>query len=101
MAQPAMVMAPQMAGANNMDMMMARQMCLMKTEPFGLECPSCKKRITTETTCHTSFQQWIFCIAFFFILPGANYIPFCIPFCYKYNHHCPDCKYMIGGSVHM
>ena len=101
MAQPAMVMAPGAVGGNNMNMMMARQMCLMKTDSFGLECPSCQKRIMTETTCHASMQQWLMCIMLFFFAPGLNYIPFCIPFCYNYKHHCPECKYTIGGSQHM
>ncbi|CDW76962.1 UNKNOWN [Stylonychia lemnae] len=60
--------------------------------PRSIECPHCKKVMTTKVKRESTSTQFLFCVILVCVLPPYCCIPFCLPGCYSHKHFCSSCE---------
>ncbi|CAI5455095.1 unnamed protein product [Caenorhabditis angaria] len=65
--------------------------------PASTQCPYCSEHILTETIEKNGMFAWLLFIALlFFGFWLCCCIPFCVRSCKDVEHHCPECKKLLG-----
>ncbi|KFD45159.1 hypothetical protein M513_13964, partial [Trichuris suis] len=67
-------------------------------DPVHVQCANCGSMVTTEVKPVAGTLSWVLCMtcALFGLFFGCCLIPFCVPSLQDVEHHCPNCKTLLG-----
>uniref|UniRef100_A0A5S6QWG0 LITAF domain-containing protein n=1 Tax=Trichuris muris TaxID=70415 RepID=A0A5S6QWG0_TRIMR len=67
-------------------------------DPVHVQCSSCGSMVVTELKPVAGTLSWVLCMtcALFGLFFGCCLIPFCVPSLQDAEHHCPNCKALLG-----
>ncbi|XP_070580677.1 LITAF domain-containing protein-like isoform X1 [Ptychodera flava] len=66
--------------------------------PACIICPRCQQRVVTDVVYVNGSCTWLTCtcLCCFCCILGCCLIPFCVDRCLDVEHHCPECKWLVG-----
>ncbi|XP_042096443.1 lipopolysaccharide-induced tumor necrosis factor-alpha factor isoform X1 [Ovis aries] len=66
--------------------------------PVQMCCPSCNKMIVTQLSYNAGALTWLSCgsLCLLGCIAGCCFIPFCVDALQDVDHHCPNCKALLG-----
>ncbi|XP_042554262.1 lipopolysaccharide-induced tumor necrosis factor-alpha factor homolog [Dipodomys spectabilis] len=67
--------------------------------PIQMCCPSCSTMIVTKLSYRAGALTWLSCGGLFLLgcVAGCCFIPFCVDALRDVDHHCPNCKALLGS----
>ncbi|XP_055963380.1 lipopolysaccharide-induced tumor necrosis factor-alpha factor [Sorex fumeus] len=67
--------------------------------PVQMCCPSCNKMIVTQLSYNAGALTWLSCgsLCLLGCVAGCCFIPFCVDALQDVDHHCPNCKALVGS----
>lgn len=68
------------------------------SRPCNMTCPNCHQTVVTVTSSRSGLLTYLVCGGLLVIgcWAGCCLIPFCCPECQDIDHHCPNCKALLG-----
>ncbi|XP_044289131.1 lipopolysaccharide-induced tumor necrosis factor-alpha factor isoform X2 [Varanus komodoensis] len=66
--------------------------------PVQMCCPSCNQMVVTQLVHHAGALTWLSCggLCLLGCWIGCCFIPFCIDALQDVDHHCPNCRALLG-----
>ncbi|XP_048189037.1 lipopolysaccharide-induced tumor necrosis factor-alpha factor homolog, partial [Perognathus longimembris pacificus] len=67
--------------------------------PIQMCCPSCNQTIVTQVSYRKGTVTWLSCgvLCLLGCALGCCFIPFCVDALQDVDHHCPNCKALLGS----
>ncbi|XP_060028331.1 lipopolysaccharide-induced tumor necrosis factor-alpha factor isoform X2 [Erinaceus europaeus] len=90
--------APQPSASPAVQTVYVQQPVSFYDRPVQMCCPSCGKMTVTQMTYHSGTLTWLSCgsLCLLGCVAGCCFIPFCIDALQDVDHHCPNCKALLG-----